>query len=154
MLETFVPVPSLDVPVPQPVGQLVKVLRLIDTVVPEQVIDVPKITSQDLIPQRAVLRVPQMAEQLVDKPVPSFDDFELVEEDEEEEDKEEEPPLVPQVQFLDRMLDFPVVLQLQVQKTVKVPQLPFLCLVRQWIHILRQIEGGFWKNSSFFCVSG
>ena len=46
MLETFVPVPSLDVPVPQMVGQLVEVLRLIDSVVPEQVIDVPKITSQ------------------------------------------------------------------------------------------------------------
>ena len=47
------PVPFLDVPVPQTVGQLVEVLRLIDTVVPEQVIDVPKITSQDVIPQRA-----------------------------------------------------------------------------------------------------
>ena len=46
MLETFVPVPSLDAPVPQPVGQLVQVLTLIDTVVPEQVIDVPKITSK------------------------------------------------------------------------------------------------------------
>ena len=46
MLETFVPVPSLDVLVPQTVGQLVEVLRLIDTVVPEQVIDVPKMTSQ------------------------------------------------------------------------------------------------------------
>ena len=43
MLETFVPVPSLEVPVPQMVGQLVEVVRLIDTVVPEQVIDVPKI---------------------------------------------------------------------------------------------------------------
>ena len=31
--------------------------------VPEQVVDVPKITSQDVVPQRAVLRVPQMAEQ-------------------------------------------------------------------------------------------
>ena len=45
MLETFVPAPSLDAPVPQPVDQLVEILRLIDTVVPEQVIDVPKITS-------------------------------------------------------------------------------------------------------------
>ena len=82
----------LDVPVPQPVGQLVEVLRLIDTVVPEQVVDMPKITSQDVIPQRAVLRVPQMAEQLVDEPVPSFDDFELVEVGEEE---EEQPHMVP-----------------------------------------------------------
>ena len=45
--------------------QLVEVVRLFDTMVPEQVIDVSKITSQDVIPQRAVLRVPQMAEQLV-----------------------------------------------------------------------------------------
>ena len=44
-----------------------------------------KITSEDVIPQRSVLRVPQMAEQLVDEPMPSFDDFELVEEEEEEE---------------------------------------------------------------------
>ena len=73
------PVPSLDVPVPQVVDQLVEVLRPLDTVFPEQVIDVPKITSQDVIPQRAVLRVPQMAEQLVTEPTPSFDDFELVE---------------------------------------------------------------------------
>ena len=62
-------------------------VRVIDTVVLEQVIDVPKITSQDGIPQRAVLCVPQMAEQLVDEPVHSFDDFELVEEEEEEEEQ-------------------------------------------------------------------
>ena len=64
-----------------------EVLRLIDTVVPEQVIDVPKITLHDVIPQRAVLHVPQMAEQLVDEPMPSFDDFELVEVGEEEEEQ-------------------------------------------------------------------
>ena len=64
---------------PQTVDQLVEVLRPFDTLVPEQVFDVPKITSRDAIPQRAVLRVPQMAEQLVEEPVPSFDDFELVE---------------------------------------------------------------------------
>ena len=58
---------------------------------PVQVIDVTKITSTDVIPQRAVLRVPQMAEQLVDEPVPSFDDFELVEEEEEN----EHPQVVP-----------------------------------------------------------
>ena len=38
MLETFVPVPSLDVPVAQMVDQLVEVLRLFDTMVFEQVI--------------------------------------------------------------------------------------------------------------------
>ena len=78
-------VPLLDVPVPQMVDQLVVVLRPLDTVVPEQVIEAPKITLHDAIPQRAVLPVPQMAEQLVDEPVPSFDDFELVEVGQEEE---------------------------------------------------------------------
>ena len=48
-------------------------------------------------PQRAVLRVPQMAEQL-DEPVPSFDDSELVEEEEEE---EEQPRFVPESYFRD-----------------------------------------------------
>ena len=82
----------LDAPVPQTVDQLVEVLRPFDTMAPEQVIDVPKITSQDAIPQRAVLRVPQVAEQLVDEPVPSFDDFELVQVGEEE---NEHPQVVP-----------------------------------------------------------
>ena len=86
-------VPLLDAPVPQTVVQLVEVLRPLDIVVPEQVIEVPKITFHDAIPQRAVLPVPQMAEQLVDEPVPSFDDFELVEASEEEE--EELPRMVP-----------------------------------------------------------
>ena len=67
-----------------------EVLRPFDTLVLEQVIHQPKITSRDAIPQRAVLRVPQMAEQLVDEPVPSFDDFELVEVGEEEEEEKEE----------------------------------------------------------------
>ena len=44
-------------------------LRPFDTLVPEQVIDVPKITSRETIPQRTVLRVPQTAEQPVDEPV-------------------------------------------------------------------------------------
>ena len=66
-----VPVVSLlDVPVPQVVDQLEEVLKIVDNHVPEQVIDVPKITSHDVILQRVVLRVPQMAEQLVDVPVP------------------------------------------------------------------------------------
>ena len=94
-------VPLLHTFVPQTVDQQVEVLRLIDTVVPEQVIDVPKITSQDVIPQRAVLRVPQMAEQLVDEPTPSFDDFELVEEEEEEGEEELQPSLVPESYFRD-----------------------------------------------------
>ena len=63
-------VPLLHTFVPQMVDQLVDVLRLIDTLV-------PKITSKTS--SRSAL-VPQMAEQLVDEPMPSFDDFELVEE--------------------------------------------------------------------------
>ena len=51
-------------------------------------IEAPKITLHDAIPQRAVLPVPQMAEQLVDEPVPNF---ELVEVGEEEEEEEELP---------------------------------------------------------------
>ena len=84
----------LDAPVPQSVVQLVEVLKPCDTMVPEQVIDVPKITSTDVIPHRAVLRVPQKAEQLMDEPVPSFDDFELVQE-EEKEAEDEHPQVVP-----------------------------------------------------------
>ena len=48
-------VPLLDAPVPQVVDQLVEVLRPLDTVVPEQVIEAPKITLHDAILQRAVL---------------------------------------------------------------------------------------------------
>ena len=61
---------------------------------PDQVIDVPKITSQDVIPQRAVLRVPQMAEQLVAEPTPSFEVFEV-------EEEEEQPSVVPSSYFMD-----------------------------------------------------
>ena len=63
---------------------------------------------------------------------------------------------VPQVQFLDRMVELPVVLRLQWQKTVEVPQLPFLgcvCSVRQWIHILRQ-RGRLWEKILVFYVNG
>ena len=52
---------------PQSVDQRVDVLKIIDLSSPvQQIIDVPKIISQDNIPQRAVLRVPQLA----DVPVP------------------------------------------------------------------------------------
>ena len=54
----------LDAPVPQTVDQLADVLWIIDVSVPEQTIDVPKI-SQDVIPQRVELCVPELAEQLV-----------------------------------------------------------------------------------------
>ena len=56
----------LDVPVPQMVDQLVDVLKLLDTAIPEHVIAVPKI-PQDSIPHRAVFE-PQLAEQLVEVP--------------------------------------------------------------------------------------
>ena len=73
MIESFVPVPMLDLdaPVPQMVDQLVDVLKLFDNSVPEQVIDVPKI-SQDALPQRTVLWEPQLAEQLVEVPTVPF----------------------------------------------------------------------------------
>ena len=57
----------LDALVPQKVGQLVDFFKDLDSHVPVQVIEVPKI-SQDIIPQRSVDLVPQMAEQLVEVP--------------------------------------------------------------------------------------
>ena len=63
-------VPVLDAPVPQMVDQLVDVLKIFDRGLTEQVIEVPKDTLQDVVPHHAALRVPQLAEQLVDVPVP------------------------------------------------------------------------------------
>ena len=62
-------VPLLDDPVPQMVEQLPDVLRFFDLLlpVPEQVIEVPKILLND-VPVRAVLRNPQLVEQLVEVP--------------------------------------------------------------------------------------
>ena len=62
-------VPLLDDPVPQTVEQLPDVLRFFDrfATVPEQVIAVPKIHTED-VPMRAVLRATQLAEQLVEVP--------------------------------------------------------------------------------------
>ena len=59
----------LDAPVPQMVEQLPDVLRFFDrlSTVPEQVIEVPKILLED-VPFHAVLRDPQLAEQLVEVP--------------------------------------------------------------------------------------
>ena len=70
MIESFVPVPilDLDAPVPQMVDQLVGVLKVFDQSLPEQVIEVPKITLQEGVPHRAALRKPQLAEQLVEVP--------------------------------------------------------------------------------------
>ena len=60
----------LDSPVPRKVGQLVAALARYDAPVPEQVIEVPKISCPPRF-SRSVLRTPQMAEQLVEVPVPS-----------------------------------------------------------------------------------
>ena len=59
----------LDAPVPQMVDKLHDVLRFFDRLmtVPEQVIEVPKIHTED-VPMRAVLRATQLAEQLVEVP--------------------------------------------------------------------------------------
>ena len=62
-------VQTLDAPVPQKVEQLPDVLRFFDRFAtdPEQVIAVPKIYTED-VPVRAVLRDPQLVEQLVEVP--------------------------------------------------------------------------------------
>ena len=60
----------LDIPVPQMVEQLLEVFRRLDIEVPEQIIEVPKV-SLDCIWERLVdcdLRHPQMAEQLMELP--------------------------------------------------------------------------------------
>ena len=59
----------LDAPVPQTLEQLPDVLQFFGTLLTdsEQVIEVPKILLED-VPVRAVLRDPQLAEQLVEVP--------------------------------------------------------------------------------------
>ena len=59
-------VPLLHVPVPQPVDSVVDVLKIIDSGPPELVVDVPMVSLQDVVPLRAALCEPQLAEQLVD----------------------------------------------------------------------------------------
>ena len=62
-------VPSLDVLVPQMENQLVDVCRLFDVLIPEQVIEVPKISSTPRPPRRRRVRfAEQTAEQLVEVP--------------------------------------------------------------------------------------
>ena len=64
-----VPLPTLDDPAPQMVGQLLNLAHFLGTPLPdpEQVIEVPKILSDD-VPMRNPLREPQLAEQLVEVP--------------------------------------------------------------------------------------
>ena len=59
--------PTLDVPVPQLVNQLLSFLTALDSFVPEQVIEVLKISTPPRCP-RTVLSVPQTAEQLMEVP--------------------------------------------------------------------------------------
>ena len=64
-----VPLPTLDDPAPQMVGQLLNLAHFLDTPLPdpEQVIEFPKILSDD-VPMRTPVREPQLAEQLVEVP--------------------------------------------------------------------------------------
>ena len=64
-----VPLPTLDDPAPQMVGQLLNLAHFLDMPLPdpEQVIEVPKISSDD-VPMRALVRETQLAEQLVEVP--------------------------------------------------------------------------------------
>ena len=64
--------PALHVPVPQTVGKLEDVLKIVDLFLPVQEIDVPKISSLSRPPPRRVLPVPHTAEQLVDVPSPAW----------------------------------------------------------------------------------
>ena len=68
-VDTASALPILDVPVPLMGEQLVDVLRFFDTLCPvaEQVIDVPKISLED-IPARRLCREPKLVEQLVEVP--------------------------------------------------------------------------------------
>ena len=63
--------PSLAVPKLQTLDQLVAVIKPVDSLVPEQSIAVPKISSPSRFP-RTVLREPQKAEQLVEVPTILF----------------------------------------------------------------------------------
>ena len=69
IVDTAHALPILDVPVLLMGEQLVDVLRFFDTLCPvaEQVIDVPKISLED-IPARRLCREPQLVEQLVEVP--------------------------------------------------------------------------------------
>ena len=62
-------VQSLDIPVPQMVGQLADIMHFFDTLTPdpEQVIEVPKILP-DKVPMRTSVRDTQLVEQLVEVP--------------------------------------------------------------------------------------
>ena len=69
IVDTVLFAPSLDVPVPQMGNQLVDVCRLFDVLIPEQAIEVPKISPTPRPPRRRLVRfADQTAEQLVEVP--------------------------------------------------------------------------------------
>ena len=68
IVDTVLYVPSLDVLVPQMENQLVEVCRQLDVRIPEQVIEVPKISSSSRHCRRRVRFAEQTAEQLVEVP--------------------------------------------------------------------------------------
>ena len=61
-------VPSLDVLVAQLANQLLEVCRQLDTHIPEQAVEVPKISSPSRLCRRRVRFAEQTAEQLVEVP--------------------------------------------------------------------------------------
>ena len=67
----YVPVVPLLAPVPQLMDKLEDVLKIVDLPVPEQEIDVSKISSLSRPPLRRSLPVPQTVEQLVEVPSPA-----------------------------------------------------------------------------------
>ena len=69
--------PTLDVSVPQMVDQPVAVLARFDLLIPEQVIEVPKISCPSRF-SRTALRSPRMAEQFVEVPVPSVHELTIM----------------------------------------------------------------------------
>ena len=61
------PLPALDDPAPLMGEQLVEVYKFLDFMVPEQVIEVPKIFVDDILPRR-LCREPKMVDQFVTVP--------------------------------------------------------------------------------------
>ena len=68
IVDTTLIVPSLDVPVPQMENQLVEVCRQLDVRIPEQAIEVTKISSPSRHCRRRVCFAVQTAQQLVEMP--------------------------------------------------------------------------------------
>ena len=149
--------------------QLVAVLKPVDSPVPEQTVAVPKISLPSR-PLRAALAATQMVEQLVEVPADVVVLMETHTEDEEEEEEEEEerrtwiddiddawalsrPPgrrpfwrnlLRGYSQWHPPWESPPG--QGEGINTGRRAQ----CLVRQWIHALRQLEEVLWTNFTLF----